>query len=633
MLVRFDPLTGGKLTDVRNNDSPGPIAQPTDPTQVELGAIAIGDRNAITSPLYNLADAIARIPQPDDLSRFVDVAPLRVHRTANSYRVADELDLRLSWKDSPFDSRIVRSILVFQYEGTVSPNAFATGKRELNPASTSATGFLVPATGKNLRFMGVVDEMNDEHSPEGDYLTLKARDLTALLLDKQFPTDAQITFRKGATILDVVSAILDSAFPAGGRLIRGPFARPAELADRLPELDAKLYNRLALRAQDRNLVGPSQLANVVHIPSKTEDLSYWDVITDVVVSHGLVPYIDLDRLVIQEPRTYFTGSPERIGSLDGTPTFPTEYRKRIGITDQTRKMVYGFNVSDLRSHRKLGRIKAPAVEVSSVNPDAADASKRRITVLHPPNAKNELLAKKRAQKALAQATQQVDASQKSKFATAQDPTGKSAMEIYRVNVAGITDESILRKVAESIYESMGRNEVGVTFRTNDMASFVDYTRHPNFDPNEDPDLLDLRAGDPVQLVVTPSSRTVGALFSISELNRLVAQARSVQASRKAAGLVDGGLPLTSAVDYLADHGFSRSDAKQLVKILSAANLPDVFRVSTVEFTYDMEGGDFEIAVDMRDYLRVRSDPSDPTTTGGVGNPTPGGITVREPQFP
>jgi len=591
LLVRFDAEVVGTATVFPGDGYLARRAREANRRLLGLPSFAnlkqLADGGVITNPLLNLGDAVARAALDPALARersqWFDVQATHSQRSINSYRAADELELKLPWKDLPFDARLVRSILVLHYEGTVSADGFATGQRD---------GFVVPATGRNVRFVGIADEITDDHSDEGDTITLKCRDLTGVLLDEQFPTDAEIAVVPGATIVEAVEQVLRSAGPIAD-LIRGPFLRPASLAPTI--IDPKLYPRLATRASLRRQAnegkGPAKAA-VIRNVVKAEAVTYWDLITDLCVSHGLIPTIELDALVIQEPRTFFRGAPEGFAEQANQTLFPTTYRRLIGDHQYPyRRLKYGHDLSSLRFSRKLAGVKTPAVRVNIRNPDAKDASKRLISVIHPPDA--EAALKKKGGTQTGQVQQITGSMGKAGKGNSADPSANH-IQVINLRLPGVISEAVARKYAELIYEGQARNEVGVTVQTSDLASFSD---HPSFDPNEDPDLLALRAGDPVQIVVEPSERNRGGIWSLTDLNEMVDRARRGAGAGDAVGLLKG-------------QGFSQPAAEQLVRILSSANLQTEFRLTSATVTFDAEGEDFTIALDLRNYIKIHADPED-----------------------
>lgn len=631
VLVRFDPGTPSRDRNVRIESIAMPIRnREMDPRASAFGLLPTdlfrrlaAERNA------NIADAIAKTKlAPDGLSRFIDIAPLSTTRAINSHRSADELSVRLAWKDLPFDARIVRAMLLLHFEGTVPASAFGTGK----PGEGSTpTGYLVPATYSNLRFVGMADEIGDEHFDGGDFVSIKARDLTAVLIDTKLPTlipsDVPIprydrivggtvkTIRPGTNMLEVLRALLDTLHGTAADFIRGPFLRGITLAE-LPKLDRRRYPKIMTTALGRNQAARNGGEPVViRHTSRMGEESYWDAITDLCVSHGLVPFVDRDMLILQPPRTLYNGVPE-VPGRPGEPTFPTSYREKIGDTKHTvRRMVWGGNLASLRFQRKLARIKAPVVRVTSYNPDAKPASKRLLSVMHPKIAVHNVVGNIVTENGATAAINPAEFDPKGP--TLINPTGQGGtIEIHNVAVQGITDIALLRKIAEATYETLGRAELGIVCTTSDVASWSD---HPAFDPNQDPDLLDLRAGDPLELVVTPTERRTGQLFGLSELNLLVKR------SIATASVFGEPAALTSAVAFLVARGWREEDARQLAKVLASANLMTVFRVQGASITIDGEQGDVQVQIDARDYIRARADPEDPSQTGGVGRTSPGQV--------
>lgn len=543
-------------------------------------------REVITDSAVNLEAAIARAEtNGDGLTRRLDVQPISYTRSVGSYRAAGQIDIELDWRACPFDARMIRAILVLCYEGTVPAEGWASGER---------SRYLVPATGENLRFVGVIDEVADRHSGDGDTISMRGRDLTATLIDTDFAPKADIQLEAGSTIASAVRKILDT--DPKFQIIRGPFLRTES---DLPVLSQKLYPRLAVSAKERNRQAKSGgQAFMLRRAVKGEKTTYWDVITDLCVSHGLRPMIELDRLWLVEPRTLYRRNEV---FQTGISTFPSEYR--IGLGDRTpiRRMVFGRNISSLNFDRKLARIKAPAVEVTARNPDAADPKDRLISVRWPKRVNRN-----------------VEKTNKSTQPNSVDATGKKAeVKVHPVQISGIVDQSILLSIAKQTYEGMGRQELGITIETEALASWSDAE---GFDPNRDPDLLALRFGDPIRLLVADDSGRI-ALYTLSELQRMVARI-----TNRASGS-GGASAFRSAVAFLRARGWTEDDARQFARVLASANLPQEFRVVGMTVRFSRETG-FSIGIEARDYVRVRADPESATRAGGVDRPVPGSGSTR-----
>lgn len=529
----------------------------------------------------DLASAIARVDFEDDFSKILDIQPLMSDRTVNGHRLADELNLKVSWKDVPFDVRIIRAILVLHFEGTVPARNFERGQRSRGFIDDG--GYLVSARRSNLKFIGFVDQISDTHSASDDVINMKCRDLTSVLLDTKLPKLTRKTIQGGQNIVEVINNLLNTLQFTAGEFIRGPVVRPEGTV--LPTLDRKRYDKLKTTAASRNAAadaGNDAQPHIVRNSTKggNSGESYWDAITDLCVSHGLLPYIELDQLIIQPPRTLFT-SGNQVAGTAGISQFPTDYRIGIGDTnDPIRRMVYGANLEGLSFQRKLSRIKAPYVRVLSFNPNVTDPERRLLEAIHPPRTPDGR-----------------------KVSTKIGVTGnKPQIEIQQVIVTGIIDQDQLQSIAEAAYEMMGRQHLGVKLRTSDLASF---SNHPDFDPNEDPDLLDLKAGDPIRMITVPNDDSPNNFFGVAELNKLIDRARR---SFRATGNVP---EFNDAVRFLRSKGYSDEDAQQLITILRAVNLESELRVFSMNVSLDLQGGDVSIQIDARNYVRVREDPLDP----------------------
>lgn len=601
ILVRFDPCVRDPFSENeihsenevnRNLQKRRDLAQKSllyNPQQLATGPVVLSReviRAAFDAISGNLADAVARLPNPDGLSRAIDIQPEKANRTLNSHRVADELEIEIPWKAVPFDPRFIRAMMVFHYEGTVDPTSYESAIRSRVDGVGNPTGYLVPATRENLKWIGLVDEMSAAHGDDGDVLQLKGRDLTGVLLDTKLPVGEKgtegVRVQAGDTLQTAIRALLDTN-PGFRDFIRGPLLRIAP-GSRLPNLDPALYPRISLPPKERHRRARGEGRGFIlrYPPKVAGDTSYWDAITDMCVSHALRPTIEQEFLVLIEPRTLYKFTPELL-TQPGTPSFPKPNGHRVQIGDTknvVRRMVYGDNISALRFHRKFGKVKVPTIEVVGTDPNQGKNG-RRVVVKYP--------AKKRATKV--------------------DPAGKKpSEEFHRVVISGIVDKSQLLRIAEQTYEEMGRQETGVTISTDELASFSD---HPNFDPNLEPDLLDLRAGDPMQILITPAQRDRSVLLSLSEMNLFTANANTYSGEN-------------DAVEILVREGWKREDAIQVVDLLRNKNLPTEFRVIAASYQFDAQSG-MHLEIDTRNYIRVRADPDDIANTRALGLQEPGGI--------
>lgn len=515
----------------------------------------------------------AAVVHLDDMMIIGDVVPRSVSRKINSYRVPDEVNLTLPWTALPFDARIVRSALVLHYEGAVTADRFHAGLQ-------NGEGSRVPATAENLRFVGFATEFDDSHDESGDEVRLSAKSLIQILMDQKIPMllpdpggakKAKLPFghkriASGTDIPGVIRAMLN-VYPQFA-IIRGPFVKLEE-GDQLPKLDPGRYPRLGVTPMERHRVKSSDaVPYVLRNSSKPGDESFWDAITDLCVSHGLIATIDRFDLVLMRPRTLFRTGPTDYSTSQRRFPRVGGHREQLGDTDEVRRMVFGRNVASVKFKRKFGRIKAPNVRVTSYNPDVKDASKRLLTAVWP----------KKPSSSEPQAT------------AIQAGTDAASVEYVNHIVYGIVDQDQLEEVAAATWETIARQELSVTFTTEDIASWSDDER---FEPGLEPDLLALRSGDPIRLFVAPAEREGST--AISELGVM---------ARRLAGMAGE----VGAVAYFTSIGIRHEDAVKILRILRSSDLPDVFRVSGATVTFDIDSG-FSISVEMRNYIRFRSEPT------------------------
>lgn len=142
-------------------------------------------------------------------------------------------------------------------------------------------------------------------------------------------------------------------------------------------------------------------------------------------------------------------------------------------------------------------------------------------------------------------------------------------------VAGVGDEPTLRIIAQGIYEALSRNEITASFSTHDLASYGG--------GNDDPDLLDLQAGDTVDLEVNRELDEFSTFNSVEE----------IVASR--------------AEGYLKSLGYEGDMAKAYAKAMSDAGFITSFRVRDLTIDWDSDTPAVSINCNLVNYLEVRAD--------------------------
>ena len=511
---------------------------------IDAADLAAQFRASALDPATDLAAVVRGLGGRDPLSLYLDAPVLSYARTMRSHRQAGDFAVKVPWSRLPIDPRLIRAALVLGYDGVVDASSVGPdGSHEL------------PARRENLRTMGFADEVALEADDSGTYLSFAGRTLVGLLLDAKVPRGARRAIGGKQSILESVRAILDSH--PSGLLFRGPvLERGAELVE-VGDADVP---RTHVPPETLNAAQPGQQVPGAVPAAKGGDggESLWEAISGLALYNGLLARVDHDVVVLFEPETVYKGSP--VDLRTGKPTFPGEHRRAVGDTHPVRRLVYGRQVERLRIHRKFGGAAAtPIVVAKSANPDAKDPAKRLISARWP----------------------------RSAVATRVGPDGSASEERKVIAVRGVTSPKVLERMARAAYETMGRQQIRVTFDTREVAS---HSSRPGFDPTRDPDLLRLRFGDPIQLVVAAEPGR-GDL----DLAALADFSANTSAAKIAGELVARGFPPELAA--------------RISKISKSAGIPREFRTQSVAVTVDAESG-LAIKIEASNYVKVRADPDE-----------------------
>ncbi len=378
---------------------------------------------------------------------------LRIER--NPYREADTCHVRIRHRDLPIHPLACRSIGIAAYLGTVSAESWDEAIRvgvtptrlERRRASREVRDFIGPA---DLRFVGFADEVTIEHGDGGDWVTLSCRDFTQGLLDTPVPSALYREMDWSKPVDWLVREILDS-WP-------GTAGVPLHLMDVAPNTvrHARARQHRAGAAQRRPLRA-----------RKVRDESYWDLLTDLTAEAGLLLYADVwagptgegtptGRFVLTRPADVYAER-ERRHVVD----YPSgdEWDEPV----PRPVLVYGANISTLTISRRMGKVTVPAVELRCLN------GKETLVARYPP----------------------------SPWAARVSATGMWARDEARVyTVTGFTNQQDLAEAARLAFEELGRGELTLRVETSELASFGG--------GNNDPDLLGLRAGVPLEVHVAPA---------------------------------------------------------------------------------------------------------------------------------
>lgn len=474
-----------------------------------------------------------------------NIFPKKMTICRNGIRVADTLEVAFRWLDLPIDPRTVRSCGVVAYLGTIKADDYASAMafNQVAPLPDS----YVDAFGRqrsNQRFTGFVDEWATEFPEEDDPITtIQCTDNTSLLIDIEAP--AKLTIGPKDPIDKALATYLSNFPQLSGMSVE---FRPAGSTP--PALAASIQ-----KTAGKPDLGPSPAGGAGGgSGSGGSKTSVWDYVTDVLGSLGLIGFIEDEVVVIQRPRTLY-GS-----KFVGRPGDPFTGRILPGGRVLTRRtFVYGRNIQSQSFKRKLRR---PG-QHNNIEVRCYSQTKGVTQIARFPGTDKELRQKKLT-------------------------PGNDADEAWHVHtVAGVEDPAMLAAIAQSIYEQGSRHELEVRFQTLNAASYGG--------DNDDPDLLDMQAGDPIDVEVATSNGkdASGATSSI-------ATAQDALASR--------------ASDFLVKLGFDSAFASAYGKSVGNEGLSSTFRVKTVTLDwsddYEEGGSDSDgltIDIEAMNYIEVRQE--------------------------
>lgn len=477
----------------------------------------------------------------------------------------DTAEVTLDFRDVPIDPRSIRSALVTVTIGTVDADSYQRGiiARELRDSD----GMLVSVverqadeelrfTGSQSRFVGFVDEWSIELGLD-DTVTLKARDISALLKDERLPAGVAIDLTK--PIITGIEELLARNDDFGKPLF--PSARGLKIYFGTPE-------QFAAGKTEEKGPTPGETIAKAHKTRKGKQAkaarngdqqdSLWDHVVTTCQKLGLIPYMRNFVLFVTTPANVYSQ------------------------VANGRKMVFGRNLSDLKFSRKLGGVQADTIEMRSFDPDIGRTRWARHPVLHDEPSSGILNDPNSPQPTV---------SRPSKLS----PTGKTSETVRVFSMPRVTDLELLQSIARQTFEEIARQEIEGSFTTDDLDSF----RDPD-DPGTLPsaDLLELQAGEPITILFAPSSTT--------------AQGDPFQQTPKAgegspANAQDlAGFTFSRRVDYLTGLGMSAKVAQRLAASQEQIPLANTFKAAYVNLDYSVDDG-ISVQVSFYNYVVVREE--------------------------
>ena len=538
LLVRFDDPKRKRFN--RANPNKFPVMRMTDfgfTTKRFLEARDVDGVYVLVQPGKDVSESG---PQQvgvlgDELSQQINgIIPLRATLALNGIRTASTLSCEIPFADLPVEPRMVRGVGIRFYLGVVTAEEFQRGLAGESRNQSDGSSLPLNVVPKeymdgfgrqrtNLRFEGWVDSWEVSYPADSQPMVkLECRDNSTLLIDTECPPRLTINPRKP---LDQAFAEYLTFFPqfTGLRVEYRP--RGEE-----PPVYIKALQKTAFKAY----IGPMFSGG---------KLTVWDYFTDMAGALGHTVRFDGVTCIIQRSRTIFGAKfPRRADDTFKGRLLPS------GRSLPYRLFVYGRNVSEWNMKRKFTVAGPTTIEVRCYS----TALKRTLVVRYP-------FKKERLERGL--------------------PGFVMPDEKVQVfNVQGIADEKTLRIVSQDIYEQLGRNELELTMRTKDLASFGGNTF--------DTDLLDCKAGDAIQFEVARDEET-----------------QNLNTSSAAEGVSSDK---SSAFRYIKKFGYSDSFAAAYSNAMENRLLQPYFRVKRMDFDWSCDTG-IDISVTAINYIEVRGD--------------------------
>lgn len=431
------------------------------------------------------------------LSHVLSRVPFSASMEKPGTRQAGKWSASFDFKDMPIDPRTVAAAWVEIHIGTVDPGDFAKGMagRETTGARLSTLrtiGRDGSPNSETLRMVGFVDEWIVRHTGESSVVEMNGRDMRGALLDRAIGTDPaeanQLIDKLDLSrpINEVVLQIIrfEQSF-ANYSVIANAGEWPNGVIPAPGGLETVPRHRKGAKGKRSSGRGtpPSATSSALGGAVKV-----WDLVVRFCYLVGAVPYVDnFGRIVIRPAKDIYGTLAKPVDPVNNPTPFAHGSERAVDLTTgvaitpalKIRRLVYGRDVVNLDFQRKFGgETKPKIVRTFCWDPDSGKKGGTMVYGLYPPQ-----LEKPRATK---------------------PAPGKGAPEEEIVNyrVSGVTNPASLAAIAESIFNQLGRAEMGGSVTTNNLSSFGG--------DNTDPDLLGLAPGDGVELLVDTRSVHSGA---------------------------------------------------------------------------------------------------------------------------
>ncbi len=422
-----------------------------------------------------------------NVSSILNRVPLTAGVKLNGYRQASTFEATFLFKDLPIDPRTVRGAALEMHMGTVQPAEFGAGMR--GQATGGSLRSILQTRGadggpnlETLVSVFTVDTWKIVNGEKNSIVSMSGRDLRGILIS----TPIGIAPNASAQLLDSLNLALPIDQVVTQILRFNPSFDQFTVVCNPAEFDTGVIPSPNFpTAVPRHRLGArgTRTSGRGNPPSgQMDSVSFWDLITRFCYLVGVIPFFVGTKLHLRPASTVYdqnTGAIDPVRNptpfRDGAPR-DVDAQSGESITPlRSRKLVYGRDVSSLEFERKLDGFHRPRLvrAVSVADSAQARGTLRTIYGFWPP-----------AQNATGQRARR----------TRVAPSGQASQEeVINVPVPGVTDIQRLTEIARSVFEEIGRGEMGGSCTTKNIASYGG--------DNADPDLVRIRPGDGVEFVV------------------------------------------------------------------------------------------------------------------------------------
>lgn len=466
------------------------------------------------------------------------ILPVSASLKRNGVRLADTLGFQLLARDFPIDPRLVRSCAVEFFLGVVSAEEFAAGQngdRRSNgePLDLIAdeTTWSDGVTRSNLRFQGWADKVTASYTVDAlSVVNFECTDNTRLLLGQPAPPNLRMDPK--LPIEQMIAEYL-AHFPAfEGFAVR--------YLPQVAQGSVRVEKAMLHSAWPPHL-GPPPSGGGGAAGGGAGALSALDYVFQVANAVGHSVRIVGAEIMIQPSNTIWGGRrAKRYGDSYTKRTTPE------GVNLPHRTLVHGWN-ADLEFSRAFAGTEAKNVEVRSYN-----SARKQMTVGRYPEKGEKVIA------AL--------------------PGGKEDDKWQVIAIRPNVSAEMCKEIAQQAYEARARTELAVVAKTKHLGSLGA--------DGMSPDLLDLEAGDPIDMLRDMSE---------AEASTFAAEERAFTAA-------------STGAEYLVSLGYDQEFAAAYAAARTHVGMQRTFYTREAAFNFAAEDQGLDITVSATNYIEVRLDP-------------------------